>query len=365
VLGNSGTEAVMMALRIARAYTGRQRIAKMEGHYHGFSDQGMVSSWFRYSGDALYPDPIENSAGVQRSVVDDTLVLQYGELTSLERIATHAGSLAAVILEPMPTALAALNPTFLRALQAVCREHGILVIYDEVVTGFRVHYGGAQHLAEVEPDLTCLGKIIGGGLPCGAVVGRPEVIDMARTTGDPFLDVDSRAFVGGTMSGNSITAAAGAATLTYLRNHPHIYEELQKKTFRLTEDLNSRAIECGVPCTIKGNSSIFSITFDYAIPRLVRDRLAGSNIKANIALAYYLRKYGIYMPELHTMMLSAAHSDADLEQVSDAFGNSLREMSNAGFFSNLVPVRDNYRREAERNEVSGHRTQASDPPGHQ
>jgi glutamate-1-semialdehyde 2,1-aminomutase len=333
VLGNSGTEAVMMALRIARAYTGRQGIAKMEGHYHGFSDQGMVSSWFRYSGDALYPDPIANSAGAQRSVVDGTLVLQYGEPTSLERIATHAESLAAVILEPMPTALAALNPTFLRALQEVCREHGILVIYDEVVTGFRVHYGGAQHLAGVEPDLTCLGKIIGGGLPCGAVVGRPEVIDTARTTGDPFLDVDSRAFVGGTMSGNSITAAAGAATLAYLRDHPQIYQELQSKTSWLTDELNSHAMGFGVPCTIKGNSSIFSITFDYAIPRLVRDRLAGSNIKANLALAYYLRKHRIYMPELHTMMLSAAHSDADLKQVSDAFGSSLREMSETGFFS--------------------------------
>jgi len=333
ILSNSGTEAVMMALRIARAYTGRQRIAKFEGHYHGFSDQGMVSSWFRYSGDALRPDPIGNSAGAQRSVVDDTLLLQYGEPTSLDRIVAHAGSLAAVILEPMPAALADFDSAFLRELREVCRRHGILVIYDEVVTGFRVHYGGAQHLAEVEPDLTCLGKIIGGGLPCGAVVGHPAVVDIARTTGDPFLDVDSRAFVGGTMSGNSITAAAGAAALGHLKDHPQIYGELRRKTAWLSQELTARATARGVPCKIKGNSSIFSITFDYALPRLVRDRLAGSNIKANLALAYYMRKYGIYMPELHTMMLSDAHSDIDLERVAEAFGRSISEMAKNGFFA--------------------------------
>ncbi len=333
VLSNSGTEAVLMALRIARAYTGRQKIAKFEGHYHGFSDQGMVSSWFRYSGDALHPEPIGNSAGAQRSVVDDTLVLQYGEPASLDRIVTYAGSLAAVILEPMPAALADFDSTFLRELREVCGRHGILVIYDEVVTGFRVHYGGAQHLAEVEPDLTCLGKIVGGGLPCGAVVGRPAVVNMARTTGDPFLDVDTRAFVGGTMSGNSVTAAAGAATLGHLQSHPGIYDALRRKTAWLTQELTAHAAALGVPCKIKGNSSIFSITFDYAIPRLVRDRLAGSNIKANLALAYYLRKHGIYMPELHTMMLSDAHSDADLERVSDAFRDSIGEMAKNGFFT--------------------------------
>jgi glutamate-1-semialdehyde 2,1-aminomutase len=333
ILSNSGTEAVLMALKIARAYTGRQKIGKLEGHYHGFSDQGMVSSWFRYRGDALRPDPVANSAGVQQSVVDDTLVLQYGEPATLERIAMHAGSLAAVILEPMPAALADIDSAFLRELREVCRRHGILVIYDEVVTGFRVHYGGAQHIAGVEPDLTCLGKIIGGGLPCGALVGDPAIIDIARTTGDPFLDVDSRVFVGGTMSGNSITAAAGAAALGHLRDHPEIYDELRRKTAWLAGELKAHAVAHDVPCNIKGTGSIFSITFDYAIPRRVRDRLAGSNMKANLALAYYLRSAGVYMPELHTMMLSDAHSDTDLEQVSDAFGNCISRMSREGYFS--------------------------------
>lgn len=333
ILSNSGTEAVQMALRIARAYTGRQRVGKFEGHYHGFSDQGTVSSWFRYSGSPDSPEPIANSAGTQRSVVADTLVLQYGEANSLARIEAQAASLACVVLEPMPAALADFDETFLRELKNVCARNGILVIYDEVVTGFRVHYGGAQHLAGVEPDITCLGKVIGGGLPCGAVVGRAEVIDIARTTQDPFLDVDSRAFVGGTMSGNSITAAAGVAVLEHLRDHPEVYTGLRQKTAWLTKEMKAHAVEHGIPCNVKGSHSVFSITFDYASPRLVRDRLVGSNIKANLALAYYLRKHGVYMPELHTMLLSDAHSETELEKVSKAFGSSIGEMVENGFFT--------------------------------
>ncbi|MFE0188076.1 aminotransferase class III-fold pyridoxal phosphate-dependent enzyme [Streptomyces sp. NPDC058989] len=332
VLSNSGTEAVQMALRLARARTGRQRVAKFEGHYHGFSDQSLVSSLFRYSGDPRRPDPVGNSAGMQRSVVADTLVLQYGDRASLDRVVEHAGSLACVILEPMPVAMADFDAAFLAELREVCSREGVLVVYDEVVTGFRVHFGGAQHLAGVEPDLTCLGKVIGGGLPCGAVVGRPDVVEVARTTGDPFMDLDSRAFLGGTMSGNSVTAAAGAAVLEHLRTHPDIYRDLHRKTEWLSRELEAHAADRSIPCKVKGTRSIFSITFDHAAPRLVRDRLSGSNFKANLALSYYMRKYGVYLPELHTMMLSAAHSDDDLKNVSQAFAHSIEDMADDGFF---------------------------------
>jgi len=333
VFCNSGTEAVQIALRMARARTGRQRVAKFEGHYHGFSDQGMISSWFRYSGEASAPAAIANSAGVQRSVIDETLVLQYGDLSSIDRIRRHADEIACVILEPMPAALAQFDRPFLQALRDTCTRHGIQLIFDEVVSGFRVHYGGVQHLVDIEPDLTCLGKIIGGGLPCGAVVGRPDTVDMARTTRDPFLDVETRAFVGGTMSGNSITAAAGSAALGYLRENPQIYPELLRKTQWLTREMKLTAMQLGVPCIIKANSAIFSVTFGYATPRIVRDRLVGSNIKANLALAYYLRAHGVYMPELHTMMLSTAHSDADLACIANAFAQSVARMVTDGFFT--------------------------------
>lgn len=333
LLANSGTEAVQIALRIARAYTGRQRVAKFEGHYHGFSDQGLVSSWFRYRGDARAPEPVGNSAGMQDSVVAETLVLQYGDRGSLDRIAAHADELACVIVEPMPSALADYDAEFLRALSDVCGKAGVLVVYDEVVTGFRVAYGGVQHIVGTVPDLTCLGKIIGGGLPAGAVTGRADVVETARTSGDPFHDVDGRAFAGGTMSGNSVTCAAGTAVLEQLRAWPRLYPRLRERTSWLVADLAARAADCGVPCQVRGRDSIFSITFDHAAPSLVRDRMAGLDVTATLALAYHLRGHGVFLPELHTLLLSAAHSDTDLEQVSEAFGKSVREMASAGFFS--------------------------------
>ena len=188
-------------------------------------------------------------------------------------------------------------------------------------------------MAGVYPDLTCLGKIIGGGLPCGAVVGRPEIVNAAKTTQDPFLDVETKSFVGGTLSGNSITAAAGYAVLRHLRDHPGIYLELERNSEQLRANLLAEAKSRGIPCDIKGNHSIFSITFDYASPKFVRDRLSGSNMKANLALSYYMRQHGVYVPELHTLMLSAAHTDADLAEIGRAFGKSLDEMKQDGLFA--------------------------------
>ncbi|HEY6798696.1 MAG TPA: aminotransferase class III-fold pyridoxal phosphate-dependent enzyme [Kineosporiaceae bacterium] len=333
ILANSGTEAVVMALRLARAHTRRDRVAKFEGHYHGFTDQGMVSGWFRHRGDKARPEPIQGSAGSQHAVVENTLVLQLGEPASLERIAEHADELAAVILEPMPAAMAAFDRPFLTALRELCTRKGIVLVFDEVVTGFRVHYGGVQHLAGVYPDLTTLGKVIGGGLPCGAVVGRGEVIDAARTTRDPFLDIETKGFVGGTLSGNSITAAAGLAALQELERDPGVYERLRARSAFLRKGLLAEADHLGVPCDVKGEHSIFSITFDYASPRFVRDRLSGSNMKANLALSYYFRQHGVYVPELHTLMLGDAHAEDDLAEVVAAFGAVLTEMVDDGLFA--------------------------------
>ncbi|WP_243636695.1 aminotransferase class III-fold pyridoxal phosphate-dependent enzyme [Rhodococcus sp. Eu-32] len=332
ILSNSGTEAVQMAVRLARAYTGKQRVAKFEGHYHGFSDQGLVSSWFRYSGSADRPEPT-GTAGMAASTVSETVVLQYGERGSIDRLVESASDIACVLVEPMPTAMASYDRAFLEDLRRACDTHRIVLIFDEVVTGFRVAYGGVQTLAGIRPHLTCLGKIIGGGLPCGAVVGDVDVVSMAKTTEDPFVDIERQAFLGGTMSGNSITAAAGSATLAYLDENREIYDDLERRTDWLTDELRDRAAGLSVPLSVRGFRSIFSLTFDYAKPKRVRDRLAGSNIKANIALAYYMRRHGVYMPELHTMLLSAAHSDTDMKVVAEAFGNSVSDMSAAGFFA--------------------------------
>jgi glutamate-1-semialdehyde 2,1-aminomutase len=305
-------------------------VAKFEGHYHGFSDQGLVSSWFRYSGSETKPVSIA-PPGVQSRVIEETLVLPYGRDESFELIAEHADKLACVICEPMPAALADYKEEFLRGLRRKCDELGVPLVFDEVVSGFRVAFGGVQTRIGVVPDLTCLGKIIGGGLPCGAVVGKSEIIEIAKTSGDPFTDYESKTFVGGTMSGNSLSCAAGYAMISYLREHPEVYSALERKTDWLLREFRQIAAKHHVQFLIKGKCSIFSMTFAYRAARNTREQ-AISYYKANLALAYLMRKRGVYIPELHTMMLSAAHTDEDLQTIAEAFDSSLGEMVREGFF---------------------------------
>jgi glutamate-1-semialdehyde 2,1-aminomutase len=159
------------------------------------------------------------------------------------------------------------------------------------------------------------------------------VVDAARTTQDPFEDIETKGFVGGTLSGNSITAAAGLAVLRHLELNPDVYAYLRSASARLRAGLVGQAADRGIPCDIKGSYSIFSVTFDHVTPRFVRDRLSGSNMKANLALSYYMRQHGVYLPELHTLMLSAAHTEDDLATVEAAFGASLDEMRSDGLFA--------------------------------
>ena len=328
---NSGTEAVLQAIRLARAYRRRDRVAKFEGHYHGFSDQGLVSSWFRFSGPEHRPQPIAPS-GVSNGTLRDTLVLQYGDEQSFDLIREYAEELACMICEPMPATLATYDEHFLRQLRSCCDECGVPLIFDEVVSGFRVAFGGVQNRVRVFPDMTCLGKVIGGGLPCGAVVGRADIIEMAKTSGDPFIDYESKTFVGGTMSGNSIVCAAGHAALSYLREHPAVYRDLEEKTDWLVSELLRIAAEAAIPFTVSGTCSILSMRFGDSHARTIRQHQLGSNFKPNLALAYYMRKRNVYLPELHTIMLSAAHSYRDLELVAQAFSESLQEMIQDRFF---------------------------------
>ncbi|MFE9663141.1 aminotransferase class III-fold pyridoxal phosphate-dependent enzyme [Streptomyces sp. NPDC005955] len=326
LLCNSGTEAVLFAVRMCRGQRRRHKVAKFEGHYHGFSDQGMVSSWFRFAGDRDAPEPIAGSLGSDPATVHDTLVLQYGDVAGLDRLREHADDLACVIVEPMPTSVVALNTPFLAALRRACTELGVPLVFDEVVSGFRVAYGGVQVMTGIEPDLTCLGKVIGGGLPCGAVVGRAGLIGMAKSSQDPFSDYENRIFAGGTLSGNSLTCAAGVAVLRHLKAHPELYRQLDDHTRRLAALLSRAAHDRGIACRVKARNSIFSVTFSHNGPELYRDRMTGSNFKATIALAYYMRKHGVYLPELHSFLISAAHTLDDLDEIAHAFAKSLDEM---------------------------------------
>ncbi|MFE5852967.1 aminotransferase class III-fold pyridoxal phosphate-dependent enzyme [Streptomyces sp. NPDC056500] len=329
---NSGTEAILFAIRMCRGYRRRNKVAKFEGHYHGFSDQGMVSSWFRFSGETDWPQPIAGSLGTDPGTVDNTLVLQYGDLCGLTRLREYADELACVILEPMPTSVVTLDVPFLTELRSLCTELAIPLIFDEVVSGFRVAYGGVQNLVDIHPDLTCLGKVIGGGLPCGAVVGRATFIDMAKSSQDPFYDYENKVFAGGTLSGNSLTCAAGTAVLRHLDANPQLYTQLEDKTQRLAAMLRQSTSHRDIACKINARNSIFSLTFSHREARLYRERMAGSNFKATIALAYYMRKHQVYLPELHSFLISAAHTTEDLHQVALAFERSLDEMLADGLF---------------------------------
>ncbi|MEV3871797.1 aminotransferase class III-fold pyridoxal phosphate-dependent enzyme [Streptomyces sp. NPDC049906] len=332
LLCNSGTESVLLAIRLCRAYRKRRTVVKFEGHYHGFSDQGMVSSWFRFTGDKHAPQPIAGTLGSDPNVVQNTVVLQYGDIAALEQLRERADELACVICEPMPSSTTTFDLDFLTALRAVCTDTGVPLVFDEVVTGFRVAYGGAQTLAGIEPDLTCLGKVIGGGLPCGAVAGRAELIETCRSSEDPFRDYEQKAFAGGTLSGNSLTCRAGTAVLTHLRENQHLYEELDAKTQWLRREFVESTGKHGISCRINAQRSIFSLNFSHRSAGIYRERMAGSNFKATIALAYYMRQHGVYMPELHSFLLSVAHTDEDLAATSKAFDLSVADMANDGFF---------------------------------
>ena len=332
IFSNSGTEAIIQAIRICRAYRQRDAVAKFEGHYHGFSDQGLVSSWFRFRGSKDKPEAVAGCLGSHSNVVKNTRIFQYGHLPSLQRLREEANKLACVIIEPMPTLLANYNRPFLQKLRQICTELDLPLIFDEVVSGFRVTYGGVQNIAQVFPDLTCLGKIIGGGLPGGCVAGKQYLIDIAKSSEDPFYDYEAKTFVGGTMSGNFLTCSAGVATLKYLKAHPEIYSRLESQTEWLAQKLQEIADSRDVSLQVKGKYSIFSLTFSYKKAKFYREKQAGSNFKANIALAYYMRQYGVYMPELHTLMLSAAHTQEDLDLVCSGFDSSLRDLVDDGFF---------------------------------
>lgn len=333
VMSNSGTESVIHALRLCRTYRPRARyVVKCEGHYHGFSDQAMVSSWFRVKGETADPEPVAGCQGTPQDVVDNTRVVQFNHPRSLEVIRENAADIACVLLEPMQAGSGKIEVGYLKQLRELCTELDIPLVFDEVVTGFRVAYGGVQTLAGVVPDVTCLGKIMGGGLPAGAIVGKSHILELGRTTGDPFRDYEERAFLGGTMSGNYQSCAAGLAVLRHLKANPAIYQGLTDKTAYLRDRLTAAAAVRGLNMNLKAGYSMFSVSFTHKTPKHFREALQGANFKATLALAYLMRSRGVYMPELHGFLISDAHSMDDLAHVADAFESCLDQMDGLGMF---------------------------------
>ena len=300
---NSGTEATMSAIRVARGFTGRNVIIKFAGCYHGHVDALLVKA-----GSAATTLGVPSSPGIPPGCTADTLVLDYNDVAGLEEAFHRRGSeIAGIILEPVVGNMGVVipEPAFRQALQDLCKQHGALLIFDEVMTGFRLAFGGAQELFGIKPDLTTLGKIIGGGLPVGAYGGRADVMSMVSPLGPVYQ--------AGTLSGNPLAMASGLATLQELkRSNP--YPKLASETKRLCDGLAEAARAAGLPHQIAGVGSMFTLFF---AEQPVRDYPTASKSDTARFSRYFwgMIDEGVYLPcsQFEANFVSAAHTPADID----------------------------------------------------
>ncbi|MHC4982510.1 MAG: glutamate-1-semialdehyde 2,1-aminomutase [Planctomycetota bacterium] len=307
---SSGTEAVMSAIRLARGVTGRDKVIKCIGCYHGHADAMLVSA-----GSGATTLGVPSSPGVPKGATEDTILVPYNDAAAVEKaMKKFAGQVAAMVVEPVAANMGLIGPAegYLPGLRKLCDEHGSLLIFDEVITGFRVGLGGAQEFFGVRPDLTALGKIIGGGLPVGAYGGPAEIMK--------HLAPEGPVYQAGTLSGNPPAMAAGLATLDALRAEG-LYENLNARTERLARSLAAAGEESGLgeKIHIVGVASMLCCFFG---PGPIRDYddVAACNTKAYAAFFHAMLEAGVNLApsQFETMFVSAAHSDADIDQTAGA-----------------------------------------------
>jgi glutamate-1-semialdehyde 2,1-aminomutase len=312
-LVSSGTEAVMTAIRLVRAYTGKNYILKMSGCYHGHSDSMLVCAG---SGSAEFSKPL--CPGVPKSLSSLTLVADYNDIDSAAKaFEKHRNKIAACIIEPVAANMGVVlpKPGYLRSLRKLCDQNNALLIFDEVITGFRLCFGGAQKIFKVRPDLTCLGKIIGGGLPCAAVGGKTEIMDMLAPTGAVYQ--------AGTLSGNPLATAAAIATLKILKDR-RFYVRLEEKAEKLHIGLLNAAKKASIPMTINRIGSLLSCFFTKKPVKNFKDAKAADTSLFKIFFAGML-KSGIYLAPspFEAMFISAALTKKDVEKTVLSAQNTL------------------------------------------
>ena len=306
---NSGTEAVMSALRLARGATGRDKLIKFEGCYHGHSDCLLVGA-----GSSALAGGHPTSAGVPEDVVRNTLTAQFNDLGSVERLLqANPGQVACVIVEPVAANMGVVGPApgFLEGLRRLCDNSGALLIFDEVITGFRLALGGAQAYFGVKADLTCFGKIIGGGMPVGAYAGSRALMEQVAPCGPVYQ--------AGTLSGNPVAMAAGLAQLRYLQEHPQVYGDLAAKADTLAAGLRAAARKHGAPVHVNQVGSLLSPFFTPTDVTCFTDA-KGSDVDAYARYFAGMLRRGVYLApaQFEAMFLSQAHSGEDLERTIQA-----------------------------------------------
>jgi glutamate-1-semialdehyde 2,1-aminomutase len=313
---NSGTEAAMSAIRVARAATGRERLVKFEGCYHGHADPFLVQA-----GSGALTLGVPTSPGVTRAAVADTLLASYNDPASVRRLFdTHRDQIAAVIVEPIAGNMGVVLPAdgFLRTLREICTSNRTLLVFDEVISGFRAAAGGAQALYGMQPDLTCLGKIIGGGLPVGAYGGRADLMDMVAPAGPVYQ--------AGTLSGNPLAMTAGIWSLKQLS--PRLFVKLQALTSRLASGLAGAARESGVLLQVNAAGSMLTPFFT---GQPVRDYQSATSASTKRYAAFFrgLLARGIYVPpsQFEAWFLSAAHTPKDVDRTVDAARAAMRDVA--------------------------------------
>ena len=314
-LVNSGTEATMSAIRLARGFTGRDVVVKFAGNYHGHVDSLLVAA-----GSSAATLAVPNSPGVTAGTAKDTLVLPYNDVAAMEdAFADYGSRIAAVIAEPVVGNMGCVapSPSFLHALRDLTSRHGAVLIFDEVMTVFRVAYGGAQTVFGIRPDLTTLGKIIGGGLPVGAYGGRAEIMDHVLPAG--------KVFQAGTLSGNPLATAAGIATLEVLRD-TNPYPRLEEVSARLADGLRRAADSAGAVCCLTRLGSMMTLFFAAGE---VTDWASASRCDTARFASYFwgMIDRGVYMPcsQFEALFVSTAHTDEDIDRTIAAAGEVFSE----------------------------------------
>ena len=315
-LVNSGTEATMSALRLARAATGKDKIIKFAGCYHGHSDGLLVEAG---SGSATYSTP--NSAGVPASYAGETLIARYNDLNSVEKIfSEYRGQIAGIIVEPIAANMGVVVPAigFLQGLRYLADQNESLLIYDEVITGFRLTYGGAQNLYDVYPDITCLGKIIGGGLPVGAYGASSDLMQYVSPLGSMYQ--------AGTLSGNPIAVTAGLATLNILKDQ-NIYNDLEVKSDRLSKSITEEGNSLGINIQVNRVGSLMTIFFSQGSVDSWDDVINADQERYTDFFIELLRG-GVYIAPspFEAMFVSAAHSMIDIDKTISVIRSALSNM---------------------------------------